>query len=86
MPERNYTNFKPEKLISTDFDRLIIDAKNMSILQWMSPVGSLPVSDLGAYVIDLQKALDKTYGRGHFWVYRHGHQISVQCRWPVDNS
>ncbi len=70
-----------QSVSETELDRLIIDAKNLKMLQWLMPNTMPPNTQ--QYIIDLQAALDKTYGKGHFWVKSHGHIIRIQCRWPI---
>jgi hypothetical protein len=65
-------------------DSLLIRAETLGIFQWAianeRPANAKQVRD------DLQAALDAQYGRGHFFAYRHGNAISVQCRYPVEKK
>lgn len=83
------TNYPPRR--RTDWDRmpskratldeLLLAVASLSGRQWMSATDH--PTDPAGFVRDLQAALDLQYGRGHFWASRHGHRISVQCRYPV---
>ena len=64
------------------FDDLLIEASKLGMLQWVSAKNVPP--NPNQFRDDLQTALDDQYGRGHFWAYRHGSWISIQCRFPLN--
>lgn len=80
-PERRRTDWDRMPSKQATLDELIIAVASLSGRQWMSAT-DYP-KDPATFVRDLQAALDLQYGRGHFWASRHGHRISVQCRYPV---
>jgi len=80
-PERRHPDWKRTPSKRATLDELLIAVAGLSGRQWISAT-DYPTDPAG-FVRNLQAALDLQYGRGHFWASRHGHRISVQCRYPV---
>jgi hypothetical protein len=85
-PIRRRPNLEKRPSQFVPLDTLLIAARDLGIFQWAIAQDRPKEKDAPQIVTDLQAALDKQYGRGHFYAHRHGNSISVQCRYPVEKK
>lgn len=83
-PDRRSPNQEKSPTRFVKLDELVTQSANLSSFQWLSSTER--PQNPAQYRADLQAALDIQYGRGHFWAYRHGSRISVQCRYPLKRT
>lgn len=81
-PPHRPPDWKLTPSVFVKLDELLIAAGSLKGYQYVGSHEFAP--NPAQFVADLQVALDHQYGRGHFWATRHGHRISIQCRYPVE--
>ena len=83
-PERRHPDWTRSPTRFVPLADFLTEAAGLAGRQWLGSHETHPAP--AQFVRDLQAAFDLQYGRGHFWVSRHGHRVSVQCRYPVSTT